>query len=253
MSRAVRYHKREYEKAAAAASKVSAHDSGEDRATMAEAFAHSDRLHQIAVKALDAGKAGMAVLEIQNKILEAHLAASEKVAAAYKHLTEAQTKKLDIQKALLTRARHLEAHVELRSLGRPVMRGARLPGLSNSELTHWLMMEWNPTPAQRQEIYDLEHCFDSDARFLFDHRWPCIDSFLDGETIPPIPCDVSPPSRDRDRSPRRCNSPYIPSFLRESSSDSDSQGFEIVPVKGRLVATQVKLESVGYPTPTSTA
>ena len=84
--------------------------------------------------------------------------------------------------------------------------------------------------------------------------WPCIDNFLDNEEIPPIPCEFPYPlPRDRSRSPCRGRSPSIPSFLRESISDSGSQGFEIVSMKSRNVATCVKLEDVGYPTPASTA
>ena len=73
----------------------------------------------------------MAILEAYNDLLEVRLASSEKVAAAYKHLTKVQDKTLEIQKALLTRARHLEVHGEQRSLGRPAMHGPRLPGLSD--------------------------------------------------------------------------------------------------------------------------
>jgi hypothetical protein len=196
----------------------------------------------------------MAILKTENKTLGARLAASEKGVAAYKHLVKVQDKTLEKHKAILTRAKHLEAHVEHRSLGRHALRGARLPGLSNPALSYWRMMDWNPTSAECKEIYDLEQYFESDERFQFDHMWPFIDSFLDGEEIPPIPCNFQYPlPRDRIMSPCRGRSPSIPSFLRESISDSGSQGFEIVSMKSRNVATCVKLEDVGYPTPASTA
>jgi hypothetical protein len=111
MSRLIRYHKREHEKAMVAVKESNARDIDENRAAMAEAFAHSDYLHKLVVDTCNQGKAGMAILETENKTLKARLAASEKIVAAYKHLVDVHDKTLEKHKTILTRAKHLEAHV----------------------------------------------------------------------------------------------------------------------------------------------
>lgn len=185
------------------------------KAALKKAVETNDRLLSLVDKARDQGKQLiekydklLTIAAATNDALKEDVARNERVSEAWRHKAILRDKHLQSQQALLTRARHLEAHVLHRSLGRPPMCGVRLPMINMAEWDYWRNMNWDPTDDERKEIEDLEQYFDDDPRFVDDNRWSCMNAFLDGEEIPHPPCTP------------------VPSFVESSSS---SGGFEIVP------------------------
>ena len=145
---------------------------------------------------------------------------------------------------LLLRLYQLERLVLHRSLDLPPLVGYRLP-----------QQTWKMQGTMHDLIYDLREAGDERLKVLEDliyteegrdedRDWS-VDAWVDGVPIP----HPEPPIHEHRRSPspRRKRSRSPPLVKAEgSSTDSGSQGFEIVPA-GRAVATCVKLEEVGYP------
>jgi len=171
-------------------------------------------------------------------VAAARLKASEDVAASYKHLSEVQhmtigdqtTAIKNVYEPLVLRLHLLERLVLHRSLDKPPLVGYRLPEQSWAQYKVAGELIYELRQSGDARLHNLEDILYTDEFAQEERDWS-VENWIDGVAIP---CPTSP---DNDA----------------STSDSGSQGFEIVPVRGRPVATQVKLESVGYPTPTSTA
>ncbi len=96
-----------------------------------------------------------------------------------------QNKIMKIQENILLRARHLEVHVEHRSLRPPPLPNATLPRLTETEWRYFSEMKWCLKDFDaRREISDLENHFYDLAALEGSYRIPSIDAFPYDKVIP---------------------------------------------------------------------
>jgi hypothetical protein len=168
-------------------------------------------------------------------VATANLKASEDLAASYKHLSEVQHMKIgeqdfaikNVYEPLVLRLYLLERLVLHTSLDKPPLVGYTLPEQS-----------WGQHKVMGELIYELRHAGDERLNNLEsimytdelaqEERDRSIEKWIDGVAIP------HPTAPDNN----------------VSTSDSGSQGFEIVSMRDRG-RPSCKLEDVGDPTPTS--
>jgi hypothetical protein len=158
---------------------------------------------------------------------------------------------LKTQEKILLRARHIEVHAEHLSLNHPPIPDAALPNLSFEDWCYWKNMQWCTDNEEAENIKNLENFYFVDALNMMDFRIPSVHALINGVPVPhlnppfkntgfiprhlsnvPV-CDLSSPDS---RSPRRERSRSPPPLRNsdattvESSNDSGSKGFMIVPV-----------------------
>jgi hypothetical protein len=159
-------------------------------------------------------------------VASARLKASEDVAASYKHLSEVQSMKIgeqaiavkNVYEPLVLRLHLLEKLVLHRSLDEPPLVGYRLPEQSwaQHKVTGELVYELRQAGDAR--LSGLEDIMYTDEFAQEERDWS-VEKWIDGVAIP------HPSAPDIDA----------------GTSDSGSQGFEIVSVRGR---PNCKLEDV---------
>jgi len=83
------------------------------------------------------------------------------------------------------RARHLEVHVEHRSLGHPPLQDATLPYLTETKWAYFSEMKRLFRDfIVRRGVSDLENYYYELAALEGDYVIPSINTFIDGKTIP---------------------------------------------------------------------
>jgi hypothetical protein len=146
-----------------------------------------------------------------------------------KKMNNANEKKMKIQEKILLRARHLEVHVEHRSLGHPPLPDATLPELTFQEWCYFYNMRWCLNDYKAAfDIYDIENVYYERSALEGDYRIPSVDAFIRGETIP-HPRLIHPPDfHYNDRFLLKVPKFYPPSPYPESHRRSRSRS----PVRG---------------------
>jgi hypothetical protein len=91
---------------------------------------------------------------------------------------------MKIREKILLRARHLEVHVEHRSLGNPPIQDATLPDLTWEEWCYFLNMKWCRDYEQAGDVYDIENYHCERAAFEGDYRIPSVHAFINGVHVP---------------------------------------------------------------------
>jgi hypothetical protein len=131
-------------------------------------------------------------LEARCELQEKALDESVKLVNLYKRKAceqeewiEEQNKIQKIQENILLRARHLEVHVEHRSLRHPPLPDATLPRLTETEWRYFSDMKWCLKDFDaRREVSELENYYYELAALEGDYRIPSIDAFLHDKVIP---------------------------------------------------------------------
>lgn len=173
---------------------------------------------------------------------------------AHKRVAEIQDKIIkEVYHPFLLRCHLMETIALHKSLDHPDVRGYRLPPQTSEMKTVMSDYIYNLREADDQDLKDLE-----DRAYLEDYKFETrtgsLDAWIDGETVPhpEAPDNTSiVPRRKRSRSPIRRIRGSTPNPFKgydgaSSSTDSGSQGFEIVPNPRRL-SYVLKAEEVGYP------
>jgi hypothetical protein len=168
-----------------------------------------------------------------NQVLDYSRAAQAAVRKADAHAAELAGRQAGRQAAaietvyepLVLRLYLLERLVLHRSLDKPPLVGYRLPDQSWAQNKVMGELVYKLRQAGDARLNSLEDIMYTDEFAQEERDWS-IEKWIDGVSIP---------------------HPLAP-HIDASTSDSGSQGFEIVSVRGR---PNCKLEDVGYPTPTS--
>ena len=196
------------------------------------------------------------VNNVNNTNVETYIA----IRQADKHAAEMQKRVIDeqnkmvkeIYEPLLLRLHQMETIALHRSLDYPAMRGYRLPqqtirqGKTMTDLVAKLHEADDENLKALEDRVYLEE-------YRFETRTWSLDAWIDGEIVPyPSPRD-SPhlvSHRERSRSPPRRDStptPFKGYNCADSSTDSGSQGFKMIPAVKREDNADGEILEVGYP------
>lgn len=117
---------------------------------------------------------------------------------AYKALIEHQEKQIshlnktvEIQSGflamhgrILLRARHIEVHVEHRSLGHPPIPDAKVPELLWDDHWYFKNMQWGVSEEEAEKVWELSKWHYDNAVHTEDYRIPDVQAFVDDRPIP---------------------------------------------------------------------
>jgi hypothetical protein len=98
---------------------------------------------------------------------------------------ETQNEHLAKHRRILLRARHLEVHVEHRSLDHPPIPDAKLPELDWNDHWYFKNMQWGGvTEEEAEKVWEVAKWHYDNAVHTEDYRIPDVQAFVEGRPIP---------------------------------------------------------------------
>ena len=181
------------------------------------------------------------LIQADLRVREVRKKAEEQKAARHARYIETMEKAVkEVYKPFLLRCHLLEKIAIHQSLDHPDVRGYRLPPITmamDREMTKFVYELRESGDPSLKALEDRVYHDD----YMFETRTGSLDAWIDGEIVPhPAALPHSPhlvSHRERSRSPPRRGSnptPFKGYNDASSSTDSGSQGFEIVPATRRF-------------------